>query len=267
MGLTDVPGGAAVGGFYAILLGVGMIQSNPFKGARWLSVIAMVAGMTSLYLSQVRSLLIVLGICLFALLAVLALAGRLGRSFGVLLVGAAILVLGFGIAFSLGGASVTDRLETLTRDSPGTVYYKSRGIFLEHTFVRLLGEHPLGAGLGRWGMMNSYFGDKARSIWVEIQWTGWLLDGGIPLLLLYPAAVLAAAWQAMQIARQHSESRLGVWAAIVAAYDVGAVALTFSYPFFMSAAGLEFWLLNAALMGAAAREERALTQANAERPS
>jgi hypothetical protein len=44
------------------------------------------------------------------------------------------------------------------------------------------------------------------------------------------------------------DTALATWAAIVTAYGVGALASCFSYPLFMSTAGLEFWLLNAALL-------------------
>lgn len=251
MGLTDIPGGAASGGLYAVLFGVGVIMARPFPWARALGLVAAVAGMTCLYLSQVRSLVVMVGICLITLILVLALANRLGRMVTVLSVASVLAFVGFMAAFSLGGTSVTERLQTLIKDSPTTVYYKNRGIFLEHTFAELIAEYPLGAGLGRWGMMNTYFGENSRALWVEIQWTGWLYDGGIFLLLLYPTAVLVTLWRAVQVARTHANGTVGIWAALVAAYDVGTIALLFNYPIFMSTGGLEFWLLNTALMRAA----------------
>jgi hypothetical protein len=266
MGLTDIPGGAASGGLYAVLLGVGVILARPFPAARVLGIVAAVAGMTCLYLSQVRSMVLMVGICLIALVAVLAFANRLGRMVTVLSIGGALAFVGFATAFSLGGSSMSDRLQTLTQDSPTAVYYRNRGIFLEHTFVELIAEYPLGAGLGRWGMMTSYFGEPSRALWAEIQWTGWLYDGGLLLIVLYPVAVVATLWQALRIARRHARGEIGIWAALVAAYDVGTIALLFSYPVFMSTGGLEFWLLNTALMRAAAAEEGE-NQLLAERPS
>ena len=41
--------------------------------------------------------------------------------------------------------------------------------------------------------------------------------------------------------------------AVVFAYDVGALAITFNYPLFIGQGGMEFWLLNAALFTAAGR--------------
>jgi hypothetical protein len=210
--------------------------------------------MTCIYLSQVRAMLVTLGIALFTLAVVLALTNRLGRLVVVVAISATLLIAGFSVALSLGGTSVTSRLETLTSGSATSVYYKSRGLFLEHTFGELLTEYPLGAGLGRWGMMSSYFGDPKRALWAEIQWTGWLFDGGILLLVLYPLAVVVAFWHAFKIARYSRNDDLGTWAALVAAYDVATIALIFSYPVFMSGTGLEFWLLNAALARANLRE-------------
>ena len=82
---------------------------------------------------------------------------------------------------------MSKRLQTLVADDPGKVYHSNRGHFLEDTIYNQLPEYPVGAGLARWGMMNRYFADKddllTPPLWVEIQWTGWLYDGGIPLIL------------------------------------------------------------------------------------
>jgi hypothetical protein len=45
-----------------------------------------------------------------------------------------------------------------------------------------------------------------------------------------------------------------VWASLIVAYDLGAVALTFSYPLFIGEFGLQFWLLNGMLFAACSRE-------------
>ena len=63
-------------------------------------------------------------------------------------------------------------------------------------FDTLLVEHPLGAGLGRWGMMRIYFGNEKNvdspAIWSEVQFSAWVLDGGIVLLCLYLSALVVA---------------------------------------------------------------------------
>jgi len=51
---------------------------------------------------------------------------------------------------------------------------------------------------------------------------------------------------------------LALWAAVVFAFNIGCVAVTFNYPLFMGQTGLDFWLLNAALLAAAQTERQKL---------
>jgi hypothetical protein len=106
-------------------------------------------------------------------------------------------------------------------------------------------------------MMNAYFGDNtdpARGeIWAEIQWTAWLLDGGVPLIVAYAIALVSAVLIAWRLARSRTlgeKSELWILAALILAYNVGACALTFSYPLFVGTMGLQFWVLNATLYAA-----------------
>ena len=123
-----------------------------------------------------------------------------------------------------------------------------------------LPDYPLGAGLGRWGMVNQYFGGGRNALWAEIQLTGWLFDGGILLLLAYPVTVVAAVWQGVRTALRHwSSPELDGWAAVIGGYNVGALALTFSCPLFMSTAGVEFWLINATLLQVARLRSKAMS--------
>ena len=258
MGLTDQPGGAATAGLYALLFAMGFLLTERGKWIRFASVGSILVGAVVLYLSQVRVALVVAGVCVLVLGAVLAWRRDLAK-LTVLSAVIAIAVLGgFMWAVSLGGESVTRRLATFVADDPTEVYQSNRGLFLEHTINELLPRYPFGAGLGRWGMMNRYFGENSNpdraEIWVEIQWTGWLLDGGVPLIVAYVAALLAALWTAWRIAQRRPSSAdhsLPFWGALVLAYNVGAVAWTFVYPLFIGQLGMEFWLLNAALFAAA----------------
>jgi hypothetical protein len=119
-----------------------------------------------------------------------------------------------------------------------------------------LPKYPWGAGLGRWGMMNAYFGKNGNpltdQIWVEIQWTGWLLDGGIPLIFAYTSALVFAIYLTLKISfdRQRRDE-LSFWGAVIFSYNIGIIMITFNYPVFISQMGMEFWLLNAALFVAA----------------
>ena len=60
---------------------------------------------------------------------------------------------------ALGGAAIRDRVMTLLAGDPLAVYQSARGAQLSITFNEMLFEHPLGAGLGRWGMAAAYFGN------------------------------------------------------------------------------------------------------------
>jgi hypothetical protein len=255
MGLTDVPGGAALAGFYAALFGLGLIQAPAvFRGSRWLALVSVVIGVMVLYLSQVRSLVVTLGLATIALVALQGVSGRLSRLVAVGGVAASAAIVAYALAIDVGGATVSSRLETLTAAAPGNVYYTNRGVFLEHTFNELLPTYPLGGGLGRWGMMNHYFGSARSAIWVEIQWTGWLIDGGVLLVLAYSAAVFAGLYAAARQSLRGRNSRMALWAPLIGAHGLGVLAMTFNAAPFMSVGGLEFWLLNAAFVSAAATE-------------
>lgn len=258
MGLTDVPGGAAMAGFYTVLLGMALFLTDRRAWLKAACVASMTLGMMVLYLAQVRSALAVTGICVMAFAAILLLRRNLVKLSALAAVLGAVVVGSLVLAVSVGGEAVTNRLTTLVEDRPTDVYYSNRGHFLEETIDELLPRYPFGAGLGRHGMMNIYFGDNAdpdrSAIWVEIQWTAWLLDGGVPLILAYVAALLVALWTAWRVARRRAsgyQGDLALWGAMLVAYNIGALAWTFTYPLFMSQNGLEFWLLNAALFTAA----------------
>jgi hypothetical protein len=173
---------------------------------------------------------------------------------------AGIAVLGLAAAVSLGGDGVTNRLSTLVDDNPATVYYTNRGFFLQDTLENLIPKYPLGAGLGRWGMVAYYFGGGGvgapPSLYAEIQWTAWLYDGGVALMIVYPLAIVVALALCLRIAAQKdlSEPELRKWAAVLFGYGVGAVAVTFNSPLFESTAGVDFWILNAAVFAAASQD-------------
>ena len=85
----------------------------------------------------------------------------------------------FSMAVQVGGEKVSSRYLDLAETGLLESYLKNRGHFLDYTFNHVLWEYPFGAGSGRWGMMNNYFGRGSHisSLWAEIQLTGWLYDG------------------------------------------------------------------------------------------
>jgi hypothetical protein len=255
MGLSDTPGGAAASGSVAILTGLGLLWTMPGRVLRLLTIPAAFIGMFCIYLCQVRSTLVVTAVSLLGIVALHAARGYAARAV-VLAVATAAVVLGSFIwAATVGERAVTERLGTLAQDSAVGTYYANRGFFLEITLTEHLPEFPLGAGLGRWGMMHNYFGDPvnpdSRPLYAEIQATAWVFDGGLPLLLLGYTAVLLAVLLAVQLAVKARRLEDADTAAVVAALGLGVLVTTFGYPVFVSQTGMMFWVLNAALFAAA----------------
>ncbi len=272
-GLTDTPGGAAAAGTYAILLALGLWTDRPRVWLRAVLALSIGVGMFVLYLCQIRSLVVMVAISILAMASAHALRGRIRSFAGISIVVGVIAVGAFVAAVAVGGEDVTRRLSTLVDSSPTDVYYTNRGIFLEHTLTELLPQYPLGAGLGRWGMISNYFGGDipmSSLIYVEIQWTGWLLDGGVLLIFTYATMLgvtLLSVWRVAKTSRIDGRSDLAAWAAMVLGYDVGTIALTFNFPVFMSGFGMDFWLLNAALLAVASRADDAESSLPLHSPS
>jgi hypothetical protein len=99
-------------------------------------------------------------------------------------------------------------------------------------------------------MINAYFGAGDRALWVEIQWSGWLIDGGVPLCLAFGAAMLVAVLTAARISMSRRAGDLATWAAVIAGYAVGMAAMTFNATPFAGTTGVEFWFMLAALFQA-----------------
>jgi hypothetical protein len=268
MGLSDTPGGAAMAGFYAALFGAAFMLTWRKWPARILAIVTMIAGLAAIFLSHVRVTLVTLIICAAVLSIVLIIrrarvratlpswrrfeAGTLTRLLAVL---GLVAFFGFTWAIAVGGNGIADRFATLTASDPGTVYRQNRGHFIETSVEVLLPEYPLGAGLGRWGMMNHYFGDNSdpntAMIWSEEQFTAWLVDGGVPLILVYLFAIAVTTMFAFRLSLARIDPELAILAAVICAYDVGALATCLDSPFFGSQSGMEFWMLNSVLFAVA----------------
>jgi hypothetical protein len=171
-------------------------------------------------------------------------------------VAAAIVVSTFLFALTLGGDSIAERTFTLLAQDPVALYAGSRGGQLSYTFGEILQKYPLGAGLGRWGMIAVYFGTgvatNAEPLWVEIQVAGWAIDGGLVLLVLSVGALVVTLAGEVEIARGNPEPRIRACAAVVLAANLGTAALIFTFTPFVTQIGLQFWFLAGALHGVAA---------------
>jgi hypothetical protein len=257
MGLTDSPGGAGSGAALSIILGVAFLLDRPSVLFRLLLLASVGCSCFTLYLCQVRALVVMTGISLCALVLPFVYQRRTGKYLKIAVPIAAMAALAFTIAVSVGGNSVTGRLSTLVDHDVETVYYTNRGMFLSATLLDMVPMYPLGAGLGRWGMPFAYFGDSyqlgAGPLWAEIQWTGWLYDGGVPLMVAALGMLIVAFRTAIRLALRVDERKgqdLYKWATVLVGYTVGTIALTFNCCPFATTSGIDFWLLNAVVFGA-----------------
>lgn len=253
-GLSDMPAGACGSAMYATVLGVALaLGSGSF---RWASIpylaVVLVATIT-LYLTQVRIMFIaaVVGVALISWAA-----ARQKRRYGVRIVvaAAAVLSVAFIYAVAIGGASVSDRFASLVAKDPGKTYQANRGHFVTHTIDDLLPAYPLGAGLGRWGMMRTYTQNYVEAgdppaIWAEIQMTGWLLDGGFLMWILYGGAIISSLVYSYKTASSHSDPELRYLAGIVFTLNAVTVLMAWDAPVFNSGLGGEFWKLSSAIAG------------------
>ncbi len=251
-GLTDTPGGAAVSGSFVVLVGLFMVRS---RGWVWpvLGVASVSLGLFCIYLSYIRSVLIVTAVSVFGLIAGLIARGQVGRAVTLAAVAAVVSSAVFVWAASVG-KGVSDRFATLLEDNPADVYQTNRGVFLTDTLEVQLPKYPVGAGLGRYGMMNRYFGTDTNPdsppLWSEIQPTAWVFDGGVLLLIAGYAAIVMASGMAARLALRVRDDSLAGLAAVVAAFDLSILVNTVGYSNFLSQGGMMFWVLNAALYAA-----------------
>jgi hypothetical protein len=123
---------------------------------------------------------------------------------------------------------------------------------LDITFSQLLYDYPLGAGLGRWGMAAGYFGTSGLpGLWAEIQITGWMIDGGILMIVLYTGALVSSAASQYRLAMHAQYPRVAVCAGVVFAANLGIAAMVFSFTPFVTQIGIQYWFLAGALHGVA----------------
>jgi hypothetical protein len=252
-GLFDNPGAVAGPGMYAALLGLVFATSASALWQRAVALGASFAGVAAIYLSQVRVSLVVLAIMMATYVAVLTLHRRVKRAMVFGIIAGGLVLATFTFAVGLGGESIVERTLTLFAQDPVTLYSASRGGQLVYTFDDLIVAYPLGAGLGRWGMISTYFGGSQPPLWAEIQIAGWAIDGGIPLLLLGVGAAVIALVAVWRLALSDPNAKVRACAAVILAANLGTAALIFSFTPFVTQIGLQFWFLAGAVHGIASR--------------
>lgn len=252
-GLSDIPGGAAIAGTTAALLGFGFamrLQQRPARRLLYLG--AVVIGMTVIYLTQVRSMLLMILVCMLVLALIRLRRGNVVQS-GWISASAGILVLGSFIwAVTVGGDVIQERYQDIYDTGVVSSYQENRGFFLDYTINRLPFEYPFGAGLGRWGMMTAYFNEPGNwqnpALYAEIQPTGWVYDGGVLMWLFYGGAISVAMRHSYRVSVGGSEA-INDMATMVFMIQLLICGLCFTGPVFNTQVGIIFWLSAALLYG------------------
>ncbi|HWZ46212.1 MAG TPA: hypothetical protein VNW97_22255 [Candidatus Saccharimonadales bacterium] len=254
-GLSDNPGGVAGPAAIAATLGL-VLMFGPFKPlTKALCALSAVLGVAAILLSHVRTSLLVAAGSFLVYIAVLAIQRQRFKVILALAIGTSVAIGSFSLALILGGEAVPERFSTLLTDDPISVYYSARGGALDYAFSTYLFQYPLGAGLGRWGMIRYYFGDETNvespPIWAEIQPTSWILDGGLILLLCYLIALVSTTKDQLKIARFARSSDLRFSAAAIVALSATTLGLIFGFTPFTTQVGLQYWFVSGVLYGAA----------------
>jgi hypothetical protein len=258
-GLFDSAGAVAGAGMVAALLGLVFCLEPIGWWRRSLSLGFATAGMLALYLSQVRASFVMTLLMMAAYLVMLALQNQKRRAVAFGMFGYGLVAVGLSIATVLGGESISRRFMTLVEADPRDLYYESRGIQVESAMTELVDQYPIGAGLGRWGMLSYYFGERgsrSRGLFAEVQPNVWMLDGGVPLVLLYSLALIATLIGDLLLIRSLAEPDDRLVATIVVAANVGTVGLVLTFIPFGTAVGMQFWFLEGMLRGAMADRPR-----------
>jgi hypothetical protein len=256
-GLSDNPGAVCGPAVAAAMLGL-VFGTQPGL-ALWRRLASLgfaFAGVAAIYLTHVRSSLIVLVASAMIYIASLVFQRQRKRATAALALVVGGLAAALMFAVMLGGNEIARRFSSLLEDDAKTVYYRSgRGGMVEHAFRVLIYDYPLGAGLGRWGMTRTYFGDESNRespmIWAEVQWPAWILDGGVLLLGLYTFALLFDVRHNFRISKSSGNDGTRSLGAAIFAANVGTLALLFSFVPFLAPIGLQYWFLSGALHGAA----------------
>lgn len=247
-GLFDTPGAVAGPGMFAALIGVVFGLSAMPTWVRAGAFACSAAGVAAIYLTHVRISLATTMLMFVGYAFALTAQGRVKKATNIWLFGGGLGALAFMVALSLGGDTISQRFMTLLAEDPVSLYRGSRGVLLEETLTETLFQYPFGAGLARWGMAAAYYG-TGNGLWAEIQITGWLIDGGIPLIALYCGALGLVLISQIHVARMTHHPRVAACAAVVFALSLGPIGMIISFTPFVTQIGIQFWFLAGALHG------------------
>jgi hypothetical protein len=257
-GLSDAPGAVCGPAATAGVLGLIFCFAPVSARKRVIAMVAAILGFVALFLSQVRTSLLIACGSVLVYIGLLLLQRQKKKAATLILMMTLVVGGAFVWALAVGGETIGERVGTLFESDPNTVYYNAgRGSQLAYAFTDMLFDYPAGAGLGRWGMMRYYFADptntESPAIWSELQPNSWILDGGIVLLLFYPIALIATTRDQLRIARVARSPDLRFVAAAIIAVNATALGLVFGYTPFTTQVGLQYWFLSGVLFAVAYR--------------
>ncbi len=253
-GLYDSPGAVSAPGAWAAIVGFALFQQERAHWRKAIAIGAAFLGVAVIYLTLVRTAMVVVlvGAATYAVLLTLRKRSQDAVAFGTVVVTTLFLAMAFAAIF--GGDAVIDRFQTLYQSAPMPLYYQSRGVQLEYAVFHAAAEYPFGIGLGSWGMAASHFG--GGTAFAELQMHGWILDGGIPLLVMYSIAVCIAMWHDIQFCLTTHSLRSFRSASCIAAMNASTLVTIFSFVPFNTVVGMQFWLMTGMLRGVALLERR-----------
>jgi hypothetical protein len=191
--------------------------------------------------------------CSLAMVFVRLRQGRILQGGWMITSAGALFVGSFVWAVTVGGELVQERFLGIVDTGVVRTFQENRGMFLDYTIRELPFEYPMGAGLGRWGMMSAYFPESGSwqypALYAEIQLTGWLFDGGLLMWVLYPGALILAMRHSYRLSIER-DGTLNDFAMMVLTIQLLVGGLCFTGPVFNTQLGIVFWLVTAILYGA-----------------
>lgn len=259
-GLSDTPGYAAYSGLFCGFLGLAIAFAP--KIPVWSRVFFLFGaglGPLVLLLTQVRSLFIVLILALGIFAFLIFMQRRIWQFQLISGIGAAFVIGAVVWAVNIGGESMTQRFAFLWGQQDYKDLAHERGQFWTYTLQELLPMYPLGAGVGRWGAMQLSFNNdptnqNSSPLYVEIQLTGWLFDGGYLMWILYPLAILFALIHIFNASLKQWSKEISFWYAVVFALNLSAAIQAYSGPTFNTQFGIIFWFFSGAVIGVIFRD-------------
>ena len=141
-GLTDTPGGASVAGCFAGILGICWALELKSSWKRLVSLGFSFLGVAAIYYTQVRSLLIMLVICLMCLWWLLVRQGNVAKATKMAVMGGAVVAGAFLYAVATVGKAILERFSTLVKQDPGSLYGGSRGRFVADALQNMIFQYP-----------------------------------------------------------------------------------------------------------------------------